>query len=101
MLDPSVTNPRWTSKTLLEWDEELAATEYHVYRDAMGTLTYGNFGTCRDDLDPDRTDEQLTDAELPLPGQGFVYSITADDGVNEGSLGLASCIERSNFTPCP
>ena len=71
-------------------------------RDAIGTLGYASVPTCRDDLDPDRTDTQLIDTELPASGQGYVYSITAEGGVgDEGSLGTMSCAERSNYSPCP
>lgn len=97
-----MTNPRWTASDTLVWDTAPGAVEYHVYRDAIGSPGYASVATCRDDLDAVRTDAQLVDSELPLPGQGFVYTITAEDGSgNEGTLGATSCAERSNFTPCP
>jgi hypothetical protein len=92
----------WTSKTVLTWTAPLGfAGEYHVHRDALGALSYAHFATCRDDLDAVRTDAELSDAEVPFPGTGFGYLITADDGAEEGTLGMTKCTERSNFTPCP
>lgn len=97
-----VANLRWTGHVTLQWDAVVGAGEYHVYRATIASLGYGNFGTCRDDLDADRTDTVLTDFEAPASGAGFAYAISAEGGAGvEGSLGLASCAERSNFTPCP
>jgi hypothetical protein len=98
----AVSNLRWPTETRLTWDVEPDATEYHVYRDALTTLGYGDFGTCRDDLDPNRTDEQLDDFDEPDPGAGFFYLVTAEDALgSEGSAGEASCTEHSRFAPCP
>jgi hypothetical protein len=48
------------------------------------------------------SDTALPDAELPAPGQGFGYLVTAENGAgSEGTLGYASAAERSNFGPCP
>jgi len=69
--------------------------DYHVYRDALSSPGYAHFATCRDDLDGDRTDTQLFDNESPAVGTGYSYLITADDGMGEGTLGLARCTERS------
>ena len=78
------------------------ASEYHVYRGAISDLWYPYFGTCRDDSGADRTEQTLTDTEQPPQHAGFFYLITAkDSGGSEGTLGLAHCAERSNFTPCP
>jgi hypothetical protein len=64
-------------------------------------LDYGAFGSCRDDLDGDRTDLQLDDLEDPLMNQIFVYLVMAEEGGGEeGTLGFARAAERSNFTPC-
>jgi hypothetical protein len=97
-----VTNLRWISTTVLTWDPMPAAATYHVYRDAILSLGFDAFGTCRDDLDDERSDTSLSDASVPSPGAGFHYLITAEDSSgHEGTLGFASCLERSNFTPCP
>ena len=64
--------------------------------------SFSSVPTCRDDLDPVRTDTLLTDTELPVAGKGFHYLITAEDfDGEEGTLGLGTAAERSNFVPCP
>ena len=56
----------------------------------------------RDDLDPNRTDTALNDLEEPATGEGFFYLVTSETASGqEGSLGVATGTERSNFTPCP
>lgn len=99
-----VTNALWLGEQTLTWDPILqigAAVTYHVYRDTLSALAYSSFGSCRDDRDPDLTDTVLTDGETPPPGQAFFYLITAELGaVVEGSLGLGTCAERSNFNAC-
>jgi len=86
----------------LAWDVEPAAVEYHVYRDLLSNLSYTSYGACRDDLDGDRTDTLLDDLEEPLSGQAFIYLVTAEDGTGqEGTLGLGSSAERSNYGACP
>jgi hypothetical protein len=106
MLNPAlvpgeVQNVLWQSFSLLTWDSEPSATEYHVYRDSLPNLSYAGFGICNDGLDGDRTDTQLDDAEDPGPDQGFFYLVTADNGSEEGSLGFGTYAERSNFGACP
>ncbi|MDH3629295.1 MAG: right-handed parallel beta-helix repeat-containing protein [Acidobacteriota bacterium] len=97
-----VANLFWSDSQTLEWDAAASATEYHIYRDFLGTLGYAAFGTCRDDLDGNRTDTLLSDGELPAPGTAFFYLISAEDGGGaEGSIGFATCVERSNFSVCP
>lgn len=97
-----VVNLVWIDDMTLTWDAEPSAVEYHVYRDDLGNLSYGRFGECADSLDTNRTDTTLTDAEEPLPGQGFIYLVTAREaGGDEGTLGFAVGAERSNFCPCP
>jgi hypothetical protein len=95
----------WLDKDTLQWPAEPSANEYHVYKDLLTTLGYGSFATCADSLDLDRTDTELVDTNTPPAGQGWYYLITAEDTdvepPREGSLGLATCAERSNFTPCP
>jgi len=92
----------WLDRETLVWDVEPAAVEYHVYRDLFSTLGYDAFGTCRDAMDSDRTDTQLLDPDEPLPGEGWFYLITVEDGLaNESTLGVGGCAERSNYVPCP
>lgn len=97
-----VTGLTWTGKTALSWIALPGHLgEYHVYRDALASLSYAHFVICRDDLDGNRTDLQLLDSETPAPGAGYSYLITADAGGEEGTLGYGRCTERSNFEPCP
>jgi len=62
-----------------------------------------SFGVCRDDLDAGgRTDTFLDDAEEPVPGAAFLNLITAEDVLGvEGSMGLGTQADRSNFGSCP
>ena len=97
-----VLNLLWTDHMTLTWDVETSAVEYHIYRDDLVDLSYGGFGECADYLDATRTDTALIDVQEPLPGLCFTYLITAQEtGGDEGTLGLATGAERSNFCPCP
>jgi hypothetical protein len=99
---PAVANLGWSDDDTLSWDAEPTAVEYHLYRDDAASLSWGHFGTCRDDLDANRTDTTATDPAVPAVGEAFSYLITAEDGLGqESSLGLASGAERSNFSSCP
>ena len=56
--------------------------------------------TCLNDLDPTHTDTMLIDVEESAPVTGFYYLVTAREvSGEEGTLGDASCMERSNFRP--
>lgn len=97
-----VTGLVWTGKTTLGLSSEPSAAEYHVYRANLDAIGYDDFGLCRNGLDASRTDTVLSDAQLPAPGQGYFYGITAEDaGGNQGSLGFGSCVERGTYDPCP
>lgn len=92
----------WLDEVTLSWDPVPSAAQYHVYHDDVSTLFWDDFGPCRDELDADRTDTQLTHNAVPDPGAGWFYLITAEsDAGEEGSLGFGSCAERSNYSPCP
>ena len=97
-----IQNVRWDMNFRMLWDADPAAVEYHIYRDLLSNLSYAFFGTCRDDLDGDRTDTQLDDLEEPAPGEGFSYLVTGEDAAGfEGTLGFATGAERTNYGPCP
>jgi hypothetical protein len=86
----------------MEWDPAPGAVEYHVYRGPLVSLTDSAFGACADDLDADRTDTMLSDTSIPPSATGFYYRITMEDfSGDESSLGVGTCAEGSNFTPCP
>ena len=57
-----------------------------------------------------RTELILTDTQIPAFGTGYFYLVTSEDAgtgggtpraLHEGTLGYATCVERSNFAPCP
>ena len=84
------------------WDAVGGAARYNVYRGDVAVLSYANYGTCRNDLDPGATDTQMTDFENPLAGKGNFYIISAETaGGAEGTLGFGTSAERSNYAPCP
>ena len=89
-------------KVTLTWTAAIGAARYHAYRDDLATLSYGHFASCRDELDANHTDTQWVDGDLPAARKGFSYLVSAvDGGGNEGTLGVATSAERSNFTRCP
>ncbi len=96
---PEVTGLRFTPDALV-WNDEPTASEFHVYRGAIADLDGKTYAPCRDDLDADRTDIRLEDPELPAPGAGYYYLITADVAGAEGTLGFATKGERVNTCPC-
>jgi hypothetical protein len=99
---PEVTALHWIDRMTLAWSPVSGATEYHVYRTDVESLSYAHFGICRDDLDLDRTDTSLSDPLAPAPGTGLSYIITAESATGaEGTMGWATCVERSRFSPCP
>jgi hypothetical protein len=107
LVPDEVANLRVTPAGFFEWDAEGSASEYHVYRGALSSLGYGDFGSCEDSLDSDLTDTLLNDLSEPPSGDGYFYMITADDtagtGGAEGTRGLGVCAERTAFTGtvCP
>ena len=97
-----VLNLAWEDKVRLSWDAEPDAVRYHLYRDDATNLAWSSFGVCRDDLDANALDELYDEPAQPAVGQTWVYLVTAEDSAgNEGTLGLASGAERSNFNACP
>jgi len=96
-----VTGLQWIDGQTLVWNITPGADEYHVYRDLLSNLSGSGTNECRDDLDPFRSDTNLFDPELPAPGTGFFYVVTAESATGEeGTLGLGTCAERSNLDPC-
>ena len=96
-----VTGLMWVNDTMLVWDGHASAAEYHLYRESMSVFGSDAFGMCHDTSDPDRTDTLFAELDTPALGEAWIYMITVEDGVDEQSLGLGTCAERSNFTPCP
>ena len=83
-------------------DDDGSAATSHLYRGELASLYFDDYGVCRDDLVPFPTAASMTDAEIPLPGDGFFYEVTRSSVTyGESSLGMGRCAERSNYGPCP
>ncbi len=106
-VDPSpaiapVGRVRFTTDTLLEWDAVAGAALYHLYGGDIATLGPTSFGTCQDALDPNLTDTSATILDVPPPGKGDFYLVSAENASGEESiLGYGSSSERPNASPCP
>ena len=86
----------------LVWPALPNAARYHVYRDLVQNIGYAHFGTCVDSLDPNPLDTEFEDPDAPPAGGAWGYVITAESASGrEGTMGYATCTERSNFAPCP
>jgi hypothetical protein len=89
----------WSSPTVLAWVGGPPMVNYSAYRGDLSSLSYANFGVCMVADDPATA---LEDPTLPAPGEGLFYLVTVVELAGpEGSLGLGTCAERSNFQPCP
>ncbi|MGH9870388.1 MAG: Ig-like domain-containing protein [Candidatus Polarisedimenticolia bacterium] len=100
----------YSGNNVLEWGGVDRATRYNVYRGLLSTLrsdgrVYTSSMVClandttRDD-DADGLPD-AADADIPPPGDGFFYLITAENDSGEGSLGTDSAGKlRVNNSPC-
>jgi hypothetical protein len=97
-----VTGVRFISSNTMQWNQQPTAVEYHVYRGGLAQLPGGIYGSCRDDLDGNRTDLQLIDSGKPASQGSFIYLITAESaGGQEGPLGYSSLgAQENNSAPC-
>ena len=84
----------------LEWDPERSVGTYNLYRDALGTVSASNAGSC---TQPDLADETTTDATAPTLGDGFFFLVTAANRLGEeGTRGFRSSTdERVDTGACP
>jgi len=102
---PEVMNLRWIGAQDLHWDPVSSAppvVQYHVYRGTRPQLGYTNFGACLDGIDGNLADTSLHDGSNPPPAGILFYVVTAENSAgNEGTMGFATCAERSNYAPCP
>jgi len=81
------------------WRPETGATGYQVYRQRIGWLCNISYGKC---FQQAAEGTVLVDVELPPPGGGFAYLVTAETAGGEGSLGRRSDgVERPNLRSCP
>ena len=85
---------------ILDWDPEPLAQSYTVHRGALSEIGYDVSLTCL-------TETSATQLALlppnPPPGDGHFYVVSGRNMFgHEGTLGFATCAERSNVsTPCP
>jgi hypothetical protein len=84
----------------LEWSPEASVGSYNLYRDPLAALAGLNYGQC---LEPRIDGETATDTDVPTPGGGFFYLVTARNRLDEeGVKGWDSAgLVRSNSAPCP
>ncbi|MDQ7007694.1 MAG: thrombospondin type 3 repeat-containing protein [Acidobacteriota bacterium] len=90
----------------LTWTAQPLAEEYDVSRGDLSGLAPGEYGTCRNSADADRTDTSFIDSEIPSPADGFFYLFRGVDldcpAVGSwGSDSSGSERENTNPTGCP
>lgn len=91
---------RFTDRQTLIWNPDRSARTYNLYRDAVGDLPLGAYGTC---LQMSLEEETAIDAETPTDQVGWFYLVTVQNRVGEeGTKGKNSLgAERPNPNPCP
>jgi len=84
----------------LDWDAHPSADVYHLYRDALSTLSASYAGTCEQTGLPSST---TTDAGVPVAGDTWFYLVTMENRLGEeGTRGVdGSGIERVDTGVCP
>lgn len=101
----------WSDKDTLTWDPIADAVEYNVYRGLLSDLEDFDadglpdqaYGECRNGSDPDTTDTQYFDDEVPITLDGFHY-LVGYDSASQSDLGLGTTsagLDREPTTPCP
>lgn len=96
--DDEVGGVRWRAGQL-EWEREVGATGYNLYRGDLGAPALLPLAACR--IANLRT-RYASDLELPTPGDGFFYLVSHRDSGGEGALGKRSSgAERQITTRCP
>jgi hypothetical protein len=97
-------------KITLAWPILVDTISYNVYRGDLADLVDGDqdglpddgYGVCRNDSDPDLTDNVFVDAEDPVPGEGFFYlmeQVRAEGGMGIGTT--SSGLSRVPEAFCP
>ncbi len=105
------TTIRFSNKTTLTWTAIAGATRYNIYRGVVTGLTDANhdglpdggYGTCQNSRDPNLTDTQFIDTDVPtLAQKGFHYLVDYTTGGVEKGLGKTSAGKpRTVAAPCP
>ncbi|HEX5042910.1 MAG TPA: cytochrome c peroxidase [Candidatus Polarisedimenticolaceae bacterium] len=94
----------FASASTLQWPALAGVQRYGVYRGTLAGLRSGaGYGDCVASADPDVTDTQLVDGEVPDAGDGFFYLKSVVDGSGaERGLGTDSTgTPRSVLVGCP
>ena len=85
--------------TTRQWDAELSAGTYNLYRDKLRTLPGRQCGQC---LQTDLTGPQTKDSEPGHRGEGCFYLVTVENRRGkEGMGGAGSRRKRGEGTMCP
>jgi len=94
----------FANASTLQWPVLQGVQRYNVYRGTLQGLRSGTgYGDCASAADPNVSDTQLLDGEVPDPGDGFFYlkSVIDRTGAERG-LGTDSVgVPRSVLLPCP
>jgi hypothetical protein len=90
----------------VDWNPEVGALSYNLYRVLLSNLSATNYGACLDpgtNRDADLNGRpDATDVDVPPAGDGYGYLSTAETPGGEGSLGRdSSGTERPNNFACP
>lgn len=95
---------RMSSGANLTWAAEPSSVRYNIYRGLLTGLhadsPYDYWGDCLATVFGGSRTEYF-DPVNPPAGAGFFYVITGETDTREGTQGLATCVERSNYAPCP
>ena len=93
---------RFLTIETLTWGAADGASSYHIYNGRIATLMEDSLDVCRDSNDGNLSDLLFTETQMPEPGDGFAYAVTAIIDGAEQSPGFDSLgIERSLPQPCP
>ena len=94
-----VPNLRLPDPDQLQWDPEADSVLYRVYTGTLSALGYDYVLQC---LGSTAGNTFPLAPGGPTAGEGFFYLVSGEDaGGEEGTLGFGTCVERSNFLPCP
>lgn len=89
----------FTGPSTLEWDADLAAGTYNLYRDLQSNLAGLGFGQCEQQ---GLTGTTATDGDPVPAGDGFFYLVTVENRLDEeGSKGSQSDGSERTGNVCP
>lgn len=102
-IPPEVTNQRWPSKVIHDWEVAFCAIVYNVNRQTSPFMSCGgvacSYGPCQwSGLVANNASEPAT----PPAGGVYFYLVTGENLSGEGTMGFSSAgFERPNVSPCP